>query len=111
MRTPRLSGLFIDCPEATFEDGVRFWAAAFAVEPAEADSPEYVSLPGAIPGMVVEVQRVADAARYHIDFPATDVEAEVARMEGLGAVRVGRVETWWVMRAPTGHLFCVVPVD
>lgn len=109
MTAPRLSGLFIDCSSDTFEDGVRFWSAAFGVEPAEADAPEYVALPGAIPGMMVEIQRVDDASRYHVDFPADDVEAEAARMEALGATRIAQVDSWWVMKAPTGHLFCVVP--
>ncbi len=31
--------------------------------------------------------------------------------ESLGAIRVGPVDTWWVMRALTGHPFCVVPAD
>jgi hypothetical protein len=109
MSTPRLSGLFIDCSEDTFEEGVRFWGAAFGIAPTPTDSPEYVEIPDAIPGMVVEVQKVGAPPRYHIDFPADDVEAEVQRMETLGAERIEFVEAWWVMKAPTGHLFCVVP--
>jgi hypothetical protein len=39
-----------------------------------------------------------------------DIDAEVARLEGLGAKRLEKVKTWWVMEAPTGQRFCVVRV-
>ena len=112
-RMPPAPALFIDCSLDTFQDGVSFWSRAFGVEPAASTQPDpdYVNLPGAIPGVLVALQRVDDTSRYHIDFGADDVEAEVARMESLGATRVGQVDTWWVMRAPTGHLFCVVQND
>ena len=36
------------------------------------------------------------------------IEAEVKRLEALGASLVKRVQTWCVMQAPTGQRFCVV---
>jgi hypothetical protein len=33
----------------------------------------------------------------------------VQRLEKLGAKRIEMVRTWWVMEAPTGQRFCVVP--
>jgi len=39
---------------------------------------------------------------------ADNIEAEVKRLEALGAKRVANVETWVVMEAPTGQRFCVV---
>jgi len=33
----------------------------------------------------------------------------VRRLEALGATRVAHVKRWWVMQAPTGQRFCVVP--
>jgi len=36
------------------------------------------------------------------------VENPPGRLEALGAKRVARVETWWVLEAPTGQRFCVV---
>ena len=105
----RLSAFFVDCSEDTWDEGVRFWGAAFGVEPRPTDFDEYLELPGAIPGITVELQRIGSESRFHIDFEADDVEAEVRRFEALGATRVGPVEDWWVLRAPTGHLFCVVP--
>jgi hypothetical protein len=35
----------------------------------------------------------------------------VARLERLGAERVQKVQTWWVMRDPAGLLFCVLPAS
>lgn len=39
------------------------------------------------------------------------VEAEVRRLERLGARRKQQVGAWYVMEAPSGHVFCVVPVQ
>ena len=36
------------------------------------------------------------------------IEAEAARLEKLGARKIKKIETWWVMEAPTGQRFCVV---
>ncbi len=65
-------------------------------------------LKGRFGGMQLVLQSVADQSAYHMDIEADDVEAEVARLEKLGAVRKYKIETWWVMRAPTGHDFCVI---
>jgi hypothetical protein len=45
----------------------------------------------------------------HLDIETNDIEAEVVRLEALGARRVEQVKRWWVMEAPTGQRFCVVP--
>ena len=45
----------------------------------------------------------------HLDIEADDLDAEVQRLEALGAKRLAFVkERWWVLEAPTGHRFCVV---
>jgi hypothetical protein len=54
------------------------------------------------------VQSVDHPSRVHLDIEADDLEAEVARLVALGARRIGRVESWIVMEAPTGQRFCVV---
>ena len=51
------------------------------------------------------------APRVHLDIHTDDLDAEVARLERLGADRVQKVQTWWVMRDPAGLLFCVLPVS
>ena len=59
-------------------------------------------------GLNIEVQKVSHASRVHLDIESDDVEAEVQRLERLGAKRVQAIHTWWVMEAPTGQRFCVV---
>jgi hypothetical protein len=54
------------------------------------------------------VQRVDHDSRVHLDIETDDIDAEVARLEELGARRVQRTKSWWVMAAPTGQRFCVV---
>lgn len=61
-------------------------------------------------GLVRRPARTGDGpAKFHVDFHTDDVEAEVARLESLGARRVEKVKSWWVMRDPVGLPFCVVP--
>jgi len=54
------------------------------------------------------VQKVGHPSRVHLDIEADDIEAEVARLEALGAKKVAWVKRWQVMEAPTGQRFCVV---
>jgi hypothetical protein len=59
----------------------------------------------------LEVQKVQHESRVHLDIEADDIEAEVRRLEALGAKRIGTVHSWCVMEAPTGQRFCVVRVQ
>ncbi len=54
------------------------------------------------------LQQVEHESRIHVDIESDDREAEVTRLEALGAKRIGFVKRWWVMEAPTGQRFCVV---
>jgi hypothetical protein len=73
-----------------------------------AEGQKYVRLVDPTGAIDVEVQKVDHASRVHLDLETDDVEAEVERLERLGARRVEQVHTWWVMEAPTGQRFCVV---
>lgn len=73
------------------------------------DEQQFTSLHGALPGLVLAVQAVDDQARYHIDIETDDVEAEARRLIALGAVEVGRWLECITLRAPGGHLLCVIP--
>lgn len=112
MHRSRLYGLFVDAPLAEAAGAVDFWAGAFGVTPARgaADDP-YTVLPGVLDGLAVEVQAVDDAPRYHLDIETDDVPAEVRRLVTLGATEATRNDGWVVLRAPGGHLVCVVPVQ
>jgi catechol 2,3-dioxygenase-like lactoylglutathione lyase family enzyme len=109
MHRSRLTAIAIDVPAAVHEDEAAFWSGALGhpVDPAE-HGDAYVTV-GHADGLEVFVQRVGEEApRYHLDVETDDVDAEVARLEALGATRVEKVRTWWVMRDPAGLLFCVV---
>ncbi len=54
------------------------------------------------------LQKVDHPGRIHLDIETDDIEAEVKRLEALGAKRVEFIKRWWVMEAPTGQRFCVV---
>jgi hypothetical protein len=58
--------------------------------------------------MKILVQAVQHESRVHLDIETNDIEAEASRLEKLGAKRIAKVKTWWVMQAPTGQRFCVV---
>ena len=58
--------------------------------------------------MKILVQAVQHESRVHLDIETNDVEAEAERLVRLGAKRIAKVKTWWVMEAPTGQRFCVV---
>jgi hypothetical protein len=45
----------------------------------------------------------------HLDIETNDIDAEVERLEKLGAKRIEQVREWWILEAPTGHRFCVLP--
>src|SRR5215813_13141626 len=56
--------------------------------------------------LILLVQKVDHPSRVHLDIETDDLEAEVRRLEALGATRVGFVQRWWVMQAPTGQRQC-----
>jgi hypothetical protein len=59
----------------------------------------------------IQIQRVDHESRVHIDIETDDIEAEVARLERLGAKVDKRLERWVVMQAPSGQRFCIVRVQ
>lgn len=111
MHKSRLATIVIDCQAGNPDDAARFWSAALG-RPARAFSDpsvaSYRELTGAPEEIKVLVQSVTHPSRVHLDIETDDVEAEVRRLEALGAKRVAQVKRWWVMEAPTGQRFCVV---
>jgi hypothetical protein len=106
-----LCGFIIDCQTQSLQDSAQFWGAALgmAVRPFPGEEGEtYMELLDHAYALHVEVQTVTHPSRVHLDIEADDIEAEVRRLEALGATRVAQVKSWWVMEAPTGHRFCVV---
>jgi len=114
MHHSRLCALLIDCKVSDIDEAARFWAAALG-RPVDMKHPSsrgiYRMLETPPGEPIVEIQRVEHDSRVHIDIESDDIEAEVARLEKLGAKAVDRVKTWVVMQAPTGQRFCVVRVQ
>jgi len=110
----KLAGFIIDCQTQDLQAAAAFWGAALgmpvrSLPPAEA--PKYVELLDPLGQLHVEVQSVTHSSRVHLDIETDDIEAEVRRLEALGARRVAQISSWWVMEAPTGQRFCVVRVQ
>jgi predicted enzyme related to lactoylglutathione lyase len=107
----KLSGFIIDCQTNDLDRAAEFWGAALGMPvhelPAD-EAPLYKRLEDSQHGLDIEVQKVSHASRVHLDIETDDIEAEVRRLETLGAKRIQAVQTWWVMEAPTGQRFCVV---
>jgi hypothetical protein len=112
MHKSRLYGLFLDTPADEAPAAVGFWSAALGVTPAgNPGEPEFTTLAGAIPGLALDVQAIGGEARHHLDIETDDVDAEIARLLALGAVVETPHPDYSVLRAPGGHLVCVVPVQ
>lgn len=111
MHRSRLYGLFIDTPAGAAPAAAAFWSGALG-KPATPEPGEehFVMLAEAFPRLAMGVQAVDDAPRYHVDIETDDVPAETARLTALGAVEVSRWLECQVLRAPGGHLLCVIPV-
>ena len=115
MHKTRLAGFIIDCKIDDADDlgaAAEFWAKALgsrARQAADTGKSPYVELEVEEGQPYFEVQKVDHESRIHIDIETDDIEAEVARLQALGAKRISEIKTWVVMEAPTGQRFCVVP--
>lgn len=111
MHRSQLAGFIIDCQTTDLDAAAAFWSAALGLperrldDPAEAAYVELETRPG---DLHIEVQQVDHPSRVHLDIETDDIEAEVRRLETLGARRIADIRRWVVMEAPTGQRFCVV---
>ncbi len=108
-----LTEAVIDVPADVLDAEREFWTAAVkaTAEPFPGHD-EFVQLVGGAVPMRFGLQRMGSGpARVHLDIASDDVEAEVARLERLGASVVDRLDSWVILRDPAGLVFCVVPGD
>ena len=102
---------------ADLDSQTAFWTAAlrYRVDGGVAQYRALVDEDGTGPKMLLQQVDESKSAknRLHLDLHVKDVEAEAARIEALGATRVGRVDEfgffWIVMNDPEGNEFCIVP--
>ncbi len=106
----RIDKIVIDVAPADHDEAVAFWSGATGGLTQGQQFPEYhwAEIPGQDIGFLL--QRLEEgASRIHIDIHTTDLDAEVARLEQLGAKRVRQIHGWWIMQDPAGLPFCVIP--
>lgn len=111
MHRSRLGGLIIDCETDDLDSATGFWTKALGYQRRDSSHPDdagYVPLQTGSGDLHIELQSVTHPSRVHLDIETDDVEAEVSRLQKIGARRVKKVSDWWVMEAPSGHRFCVV---
>lgn len=109
MHKSRLGNIVIDCRTGNLLADARFWSEALGYPlPGDLDvQSRFIKLVTPPGEMQVIIQRVDHDSRAHLDIETDSIEAEIARLEALGAILVDRKEKWVVMQAPSGHRFCV----
>ena len=111
MHKSRLGALIVDCQQGDLFEHADFWAGALGAEPESRGGQihtRFIRLSGSPGEAQVLLQRVDHSSRIHIDIESDDIEAEVERLEALGAEVIERMERWVVMEAPSKHRFCII---
>lgn len=111
MHKSRLAALVIDSKVGDVNEAALFWSQALGrpcIESRENWALTYVHLKADDNQPQMLIQKVDHDSRVHLDIETDNIEAEVARLEKLGARVVEDMTRWTVMEAPTGHRFCVV---
>jgi hypothetical protein len=108
----RVLKVVIDAPPSLHDQELAFWQGALGQELPEIYSAQYHGACLRGNDLMLLMQCLESGApRVHLDIHTDDLDAEVARLERLGAKRVQKVKTWWVMQDPAGLLFCVLPLS
>src|SRR5918997_417316 len=116
----RLAHFVIDVDD--LDQGVAFWSAALDAKEellSGASSPVYRRLRLPDSEIRVLLQRTAGPKtrkeRMHLDLETDDVEAEVRRLEALGATRWDHQQErgfdFWVLRDSWHNEFCVLQIN
>jgi hypothetical protein len=113
----RLVQVCVDVPHDRYEAEIDFWRAATGWADEEVSGPEFHRLVHRSESpLQLLVQRLGrddegTHARAHLDLGSNDVEAEVRRLEALGAPVISRDDGFIVLRDPVGLPFCVTSND
>lgn len=113
----RLCHFVIDCSD--LDAAAQFWSAALdAAEESVAPQSRHVYRRLKLPDSEIRVllqhtnDEKASKERMHLDIETDNVEAEVKRLEELGATRWDHQQArgfdFWVLRDPWGNEFCVL---
>src|ERR1700726_2540921 len=103
MHKSKLAGFIIDCQTDDLDRAADFWGSALGMpvrDPPADEAALYKRLDDSQHGLDTEGQKVRHPSRVPLDIQTDDTEAEVRRLEELGAKRIQAIHTWWVMEAP-----------
>ncbi|THV24311.1 VOC family protein [Glycomyces paridis] len=113
----RADQVCLDVPPQAFDHELVFWQRLTGWPQTATSSPEFRRLlsPPELPLRFL-LQRLdaaerGRAASAHVDLACSDVDAETARHEALGATAVRRHHWWQVMRDPAGLEYCITARD
>ena len=121
MHRSRVCHFVIDVSD--LDSGVSFWAAALgAAEEPLPESSSHVYRHLRLPDSSIRIllqktgdKKLSPKERMHLDLETDDVEAEVKRLETLGATRWDHQQErgfdFWVMRDPWNNEFCVLQTE
>ena len=111
-RTSYVDQVCLDIPPSRYDDELAFWAAVTGWRRREpSPGSEFGRLtPGPEQPLQLLLQRLDDeqsTVTAHLDWAASDHEAELAAHEAAGAEVQARFEHWTVLRDPAGLTYCV----
>jgi len=109
----RLAQVCVDIPAREYDREATFWRQLTGWDSSRSGRPEFTDLVGPPEApLQLLLQRLGEddegtATRAHIDLGSDDIDAEAARLVGLGARYLDRFEGWAVLSDPAGLVFCV----
>lgn len=106
----------IDIPRNRWDEEVAFWAAVTGRTPESTITPEFLRLAdpdphGGLRFLLQLLEEEDGEVRAHPDFAVAHRAAETCRHEAIGAETVDVLESWTVMRAPYGQVYCLTDRD
>jgi predicted enzyme related to lactoylglutathione lyase len=109
----RLVQLCIDSPASLHDEEVAFWQSVTGWRFEDSDSPEFAGKlfppqPAPVQFLLQRLGADDDRTRthVHIDLGTDDIDAEVRRLEALGAKRGSPGQGWVQLTDPSGMAFC-----
>ena len=88
MHKSKLGGFIIDCRSDDLPGAAAFWGAALGMAVRDLPGEEgdsYKRLEDPQHDLHIEVQKVDHPSRVHLDIETDDIDAEVRRLDSLGA--------------------------
>lgn len=103
----RLGCVVIECHTDHVEHAAGFWSQALGHPSEMNEEGNFATLHDPDGTIAMIVQGVPDEPKVHLDIETDDMQAEIRRLEKIGARKLGVLDHAVVMEAPTGHRFRV----